>query len=186
MAAPLEKTTADMTGIWVMNSLLSDPIDPTFAIQGVPWLVRKVLAFASVTLTMTHSTEPIDDSSESVTKVHVKQTISPGGFNNEDDYILDSEVRVATVPIFGTIAMRAKYTPLPDVEDEELRTRLEEGQTGDSVIQEIATNEGVGWDAVGTWGFEMIDGQRYFTRTTVTKKGDEEVSVRLVYDYRDE
>ncbi|KAJ5827800.1 hypothetical protein N7447_004563 [Penicillium robsamsonii] len=172
MAAPLEKNTSDMTGVWVM--------------QGVPWLVRKVLAYASVTLTMTHSTEPAENGSGDITKIRVKQTISPGGFSNEDDYILDSETREATVPIFGTIAMYAKYTPVAEIEDAELRARLVEGQTGAAAIQEIATNKGVGWDAVGTWGFEIIDGQRYFTRTTVTKKGDEKVSVRLVYDYRED
>ncbi|CAI7675530.1 unnamed protein product [Penicillium discolor] len=172
MAAPLEKSTSDMTGIWVM--------------QGVPWLIRKVLAYASVTLTLTHSTEPAKDGSGDITKVRMKQTISPGSFSNEDDYILDSETREATVPIFGTIAMYAKYTPLAEIEDAELRARLEEGKTGAAAIQEIAKNKGAGWDAVGTWGFEIIDGQRYFTRTTVTKKGDQEVSVRLVYDYRED
>lgn len=135
---------------------------------------------------MTHSTDPAEDGSGDITKVRVNQSIWPGGFNNEDDYVLDSKTREATVPIFGTIAMYAKYTPLSELEDAEYRARLEEGQTGAAVIQEIAKNEGVGWDAVGTWGFEILDGQRYFTRTTITTKGEEVVPVRLVYDYRED
>jgi hypothetical protein len=127
-----------------------------------------------------------DDPDKSVTCIRVKQTVSPGGFGNEDDYILDSKPREATVPIFGTIAMYAHYTPVDEIQDVDYRGRLKDANTGVNVIQENASNSQAGWSAVGTWGFEMINGKRYFARTTITKKDEAEVSVRLVYDYREE
>lgn len=51
-------------------------------------------------------------------------------------------------------------------------------------IQSWARNvDGRNWTAEQAWGFEEINGKRYYTRRVVVKKGDQVVKARLVYDY---
>ena len=52
-------------------------------------------------------------------------------------------------------------------------------------VQSWAVNqdEGYGWTAEQIWGFEVLEGKRYYTRRVVVRKGQEVQRVRLVYDY---
>jgi hypothetical protein len=40
-----------------------------------------------------------------------------------------------------------------------------------------------GWVGEHVWGFEMVEGQRRYTRRIVVRKGDRVEMARLVYDY---
>lgn len=57
-----------------------------------------------------------------------------------------------------------------------------------ALLQSYVKNQdpGYGWTAEQVWGFEEVDGKRYYTRRVVVKnaKGDKSERVRLVYDYQ--
>ncbi|KAI9768102.1 MAG: hypothetical protein M1840_005136 [Geoglossum simile] len=195
MAAPDSASILNMTGVWGMNSTLSDPLDSLFRLQGIPWIIRQVIKFATVELAMTHtpSSRPPSIESEGEKETHinegeastieVKQTVRPGGFDSTSTYILDWETREATVPIFGHVTVRARYTSFSSIEDAVLRERLEPTDGAEVAIEEIIRSAENGWESHAVWGFEEIDGKRHYTRNSVTEKGEERMSVRVVYDY---
>lgn len=47
----------------------------------------------------------------------------------------------------------------------------------------INVDKGYGWEAEQDWGFEEVDGKRYYTRRIVCRKGDKVERLRIVYDY---
>ncbi|KAI9771199.1 MAG: hypothetical protein M1839_002858 [Geoglossum umbratile] len=196
MAAPDSASVLNMTGVWGMNTDLSDPPDELFKLQGIPWIIRQVIKFARVELAMIHTSpstpsadadsegerEPIDGETD-LSYIHVKQTVSPGRFDTAQSYILDWKTREAAVPLFGQVAVRARYTPISEIEDEALRERLESYAGARMAIEEIVTSVKGGWETHGVWGFEEIGGQRHYTRNSITKREDQELSLRFVYDY---
>ncbi|KAK4235664.1 hypothetical protein C8A03DRAFT_17622 [Achaetomium macrosporum] len=174
-----------MSGTWILNRQLSDDFDSTFQLQGISWPIRKILSWAGVALHLTQTSAPSSSSpgKPPVTTITAKQTITPGGFNSEEAYVLDNSVKHASLPIFGAVSVRARYTPLDEIEDAELRERLaKDGAT--VAIQEFAESKGGDWKTEGVWGFEVIGGERRFTRTNITTGRRERVVARLVYDYR--
>ncbi|SPO07541.1 uncharacterized protein DNG_10235 [Cephalotrichum gorgonifer] len=173
MAAPPSVNILDVTGIWIL--------------QGVPWALRKILSFAGVSLHMTQTQSAPEDNpdGEKVVSIRVKQVVTPGGFSSEESYILDFQSRDSTVPIFGALSARSKYLPIDEIPDEEVRRRLE-GGGANVVVQEFAHSKAGDWVTEGIWGFEDVNGERRFTRTNVTSKGDSRVVSRLVYDRKEE
>jgi hypothetical protein len=117
------------------------------------------------------------------TTITAKQTITPGGFNSEEAYVLDNSVKHASLPIFGAVSVRAGYAPLDEIEDAALRERLAKDGATTVAIREFAESKGGGWKTEGVWGFEVIGGERRFTRTNITTGRGERVVARLVYDY---
>lgn len=53
----------------------------------------------------------------------------------------------------------------------------------DEHVQSWVVSQGGGWTAEQIWGFEEIDGDRFYTRRVVVRKEDEVERVRLVYGY---
>lgn len=54
----------------------------------------------------------------------------------------------------------------------------------DEHIQSWGVSQNGGWTVEQTWGFEEIEGKRYYTRRFVVRKGDQVQRVRMVYDYK--
>ncbi|KAJ6095426.1 hypothetical protein N7486_006172 [Penicillium sp. IBT 16267x] len=196
MAAPISKDVTNLVGTWSLNRKLSDDPDLVFALQGVPWITRKVLRFASLTLQITQSVSLSDASSQSaanlssdigsVVTMHVKQVVNPGGFNSQTSCPLNGVGQDMSLPIFGDINMQLRYINTADIKDDVLRLGFEEGCSSNTVIDEAAYNTKMDWTAHVLWGFEMIYGKRYLTRNAITWKNykkDEPVTVRMVYDY---
>ena len=164
----------------------------------MPWLVRKVLRYASLSLQIAHGVTLSDNKTDGVTEkygdinstdgpvstIHIKQSVNPGGFDSEGTYLVDGTAHRESLPIFGDVLMRLRYIKVEDVPDEELRRSLYDGTPSKIIIDEVAHNETRGWDARVFWGFEMIDGKRYFTRNVSTTKGKETVVCRIVYTHR--
>ncbi|KAJ5598970.1 hypothetical protein N7450_000037 [Penicillium hetheringtonii] len=187
MAAPIFKDIPNLEGIW---SLLLIAIQ-----QGVPWVVRKALKYASLSLNISQTTS-IPDLSEKhaddvggnktpVTTLHVKQTVSPGNFDSEGSYSVNGEAKEYSLPIFGNVSMQLRYMDAMEISDEVLQQKLFEGSSSKTVIDELAQNSTKGWNARVIWGFEVIDGRRYLTRNVVTSKNEKSVNVRMVYDFHD-
>jgi hypothetical protein len=55
----------------------------------------------------------------------------------------------------------------------------------DEHVQSWAVSQGGGWTAEQIWGFEEIEGKRFYTRRVVVRRGEEVERARLVYDYED-
>jgi len=151
--------------------------------QDIPWIVRKVINFATVQLYMkqdTCSPEACSDKeSNPITTIHVTQIVTPGRFNSQDTYILDSVARESTVPIFGKITVAAKYVSVAEIEDAAVRTKFE---ADISIVETVRSIEN-GWETTSIWGIERIGGERYYVRYSLTKKGDQDLRLRLVYDF---
>ncbi|CAG8973052.1 hypothetical protein HYALB_00010826 [Hymenoscyphus albidus] len=189
MAAPASKTVFNMTGVWQINRALSDDIDQMFALQGISWLLRKLLAFTTVRLSMKHRNQDPDGSGPHtneekppISTIRVKQTVTPGNFNSEDTYILDSVAREHTVPIFGRISVQAEYSSISSIPDAEVLVSTQESGSQTVILDRVKSLGNV-WSTSSVWGFGEIGGKRYHTRHSVTKKGDKELRLRIVYDF---
>lgn len=162
----------------------------------MPWVVRKILGCASLSLNISQAVSRENPNPESkgtpgcnelsetpVTTLHIKQTVSPGSFDSEGYYPINGEDKEYSLPVFGDITMRLRYVNTSEVSDKVLRQRLSEGSPSKTVIDEIAHNRTKGWDARVIWGFEIIDGYRYLTRNVITTKDEKAIESRLVYDF---
>ena len=136
-------------------------------------------------MTQTSSTPEDNADGDPVVSIRVKQVVTPGGFSSEETYILDSQSRDSTVPIFGALSAHSKYLAIDEIPDETLKQRLADGNS-ELVIQEFAESKISGWVTEGVWSFENVNGARHFTRTNVTRNGDSQVVARLVYDWKQE
>ena len=178
MAAPKEATVLNVTGRWLLNRTLSDSTEASFALQGIPWIVRKVINFASLELQYV-KLPPAPGST--ATRFGFKQTVSPGGFNTSNEYIMDGEKRTDTVPIFGEISARCSYIGHNDV-----AKQVEGFASADAdqlAILEITNSEAMGWSASTAWVFEALEGERRLVKHNTTTKGDKVEKARMVFDY---
>ncbi|KAJ5721695.1 uncharacterized protein N7483_009629 [Penicillium malachiteum] len=193
MAAPLSKDITNLEGTWHLNRKLSDDPDQMFALQGVPWITRKALRFASLSLQISQSISCSDVSSDSatespsedggsVTTLHVRQTVTPGSFNSETSCVVNGQFQDMSLPIFGDIKMKLQYVSTDDIKNDLMRQSFEDACASKMVIDEGAENPKMGWSAHVLWGFENIHGKRYLTRNVRTWKNDESIVARMVYD----
>ncbi|EKG11532.1 hypothetical protein MPH_11025 [Macrophomina phaseolina MS6] len=184
MAAPQGINILNMTGSWTLNRSLSDDLDATFALQGIPWIVRTIINYASLEIKMRQ--QPPSPPERPTAVIDINQIVRPGGFDTANSYILDGETREDTVPIFGTIAMHCSYVKAADVADEDsFGASVERPLSDDERIGIMEISEGVhtGWFTTTLWAFETVDGERRFCKYCTTTKDDQKVQARLVYDY---
>ncbi|KAK5102234.1 hypothetical protein LTR70_004537 [Exophiala xenobiotica] len=200
MAAPREVTIKKLSGKFVMNKSLSDDTNNLLALQGISWLTRKAIALATVVLTIKEYT---DDKGA----VHIDITSNASGLSStQEDRILDWADRPHKDKIFGNVAGRTRmidlstgtFEPCVSYSEAELQflqaKYLKDGKTpskfedNKELVQSYVKNQdsGYGWTAEQLWGFEVVNGKRYYTRRVVVKnaKGDKSERVRLVYDYQ--
>ncbi|KAJ5991921.1 hypothetical protein N7451_007645 [Penicillium sp. IBT 35674x] len=175
MAAPSDITVRDLSGRWDSNSELSDDAKPIMELQGVPWIVRSMLANTSISVTLRQSTDEAG-----VTKVDSIQTSM--GQVVEETRVLDWEPRDQPHLIFGNMTVRSRFSEPNDLENV-LRDRAGSGVCdweGEVIEIEVKT---VGWKSITIWGFMTIDGTRRYVRRSVARKDEEERVVQLVYDW---
>ncbi|KAG6010936.1 hypothetical protein E4U21_002606 [Claviceps maximensis] len=118
MAAPAHMNITDITGRWRPNRHLSSTLEPTFSLQGIPWLVRKITNFVNLELQYVKSNVPSVQSGRSntasvsgsvATRYAFTQTVRPGKFDCRNEYVMDGEQRENTVPIFGIVAVQVQH-----------------------------------------------------------------------------
>ncbi|KAI0471726.1 hypothetical protein GGR56DRAFT_681980 [Xylariaceae sp. FL0804] len=182
MAAPNDSNILNVTGRWIPNRALSDPLDGCFALQGIPWTVRKVINFATLELQYVQETRTEDSAPFSFT---FKQTVRPGGFDQHNRYVIDSQKRTDTVPIFGEIAMHARYLEHGEVTQEQtLGNEIDHDDGGrHAALLEVVESAHMGWVASTVWAFETINGQRRFCKYNIVTKGSQRATAKMVYDY---
>jgi hypothetical protein len=66
-----------------------------------------------------------------------------------------------------------------EIEDEFLK----QGWEGEDVVESYAESVDNGWTALQIWGFADVEGVRRHVRRVVTKKGKDELKIRIVYDW---
>ncbi|KAI4123000.1 MAG: hypothetical protein LQ338_005508 [Usnochroma carphineum] len=145
--------------------------------QGVSWFMRRAIALATITLTVSEYTD--DDGH---THIDISQ-VATGGITSTEDRTLDWEFRDHTDRIFGDVKGKSRWVRLGDVDDDDFLKTGYDDMKGEHV-QSYVESKGGGWTADQVWGFEMIDGKRYHVRHVVVRKGDDWKLARLVYDYQ--
>ncbi|EHK20210.1 uncharacterized protein TRIVIDRAFT_48080 [Trichoderma virens Gv29-8] len=181
MATPIEANILDVTGRWRLNRSLSDSLESTFALQGIPWIVRKIINWAD--LELQYIKLPVE-SDRTATKFSFKQTVRPGGFDTKNEYIVDGKKRTDTVPIFGEITMHCDYVGLHALTSGQLLGRdIESVDEEHAAIVEVVESENMGWVTTTVWGFETIDGERRLCKYNTTVKGDLVEKATMVHDY---
>ncbi|KAH8801538.1 hypothetical protein F5884DRAFT_684922 [Xylogone sp. PMI_703] len=182
MAAPPEITLTNLNGKFALNKSISDDVDPVLALQGVGWLTRKAISFATITLSIK---EYLDDAS--ATHIDIEQTATGGIKGTTELRTLDWTERAHEDHIFGNIKGKSRFVALDSEEIED--GWLKEGwlpENEGKVIQSVAVNEERGWTALQIWGFAEVEGKRYYARRVRASKGEEVVRVRMYYDYQGE
>lgn len=182
-----------------MNKSLSDDTDSLLALQGLSWLTRRAIGLATVNLT-------IREYEESGT-IHIDITsVAKGLSSTQEDRTLNWKDIPHQDKIFGKVLGRSRminlnaggFDPQEPYDEESkafLQARtLKDGKTPSSfedqsaLVQTFAKNQdsGYGWTAEQIWGFEQVNGKRYYTRRIIGRnaKGDKIQRVRLVYDYQ--
>ncbi|KAI0855299.1 hypothetical protein F4860DRAFT_40184 [Xylaria cubensis] len=181
MAAPIETKISDFTGRWSLNRGLSDSLEPCFALQGVPWIIRKVINFATLELQYIKETQSDAAAGPSFA---FKQTVRPGGFDQTNTYNIDGEKRTDTVPIFGEITVHCKYLDRNEVKPEQtFGTGIQGDAEKDVAMLEVVESEKMGWRAEALWVFETINGEYRFCKYNIITKGGQSAKAKLVHDY---
>ncbi|KAI8266167.1 hypothetical protein K4K58_010303 [Colletotrichum sp. SAR11_239] len=193
MAAPADKTIADLSGKWVMNKTLSDSPEPALALQGISWMVRKAVGMATVTLHVKQYSAPPSppgSGTEPVTHIDIDQFATAGLKGTTENRCLDMEWREHSDWMFGSVRGQSKWMSAEEIEDEFLKKGpwLEgeaeaTGPDGKSHIYSHVESIDNGWTATQIWGFQIIDGQRRYARNVLVQKGGKRVEIRLVYDW---
>ncbi|KAE9566442.1 hypothetical protein CGCF415_v015121 [Colletotrichum fructicola] len=189
MAAPTQVTIRDLNGTWRMSKTLSDDLGPSLALQGMPWILRKAVSYATITGKLSQTQ---DD--KGITSIAIQQTAS-GGIKGEDEkHKLDGAENIHGSLMFGAQHVRSSWldvkttNPLSlsgePLDPYLLQGWLDEeqpGQPGHITVNVI--NERAGWKADQVWGFSNIDGQRYRIAKFLVSKGEEIAPVRVVYEW---
>jgi hypothetical protein len=192
MAAPPEVDCKHLTGKFVMNKTLSDDVDALLTLQGIGWWTRKAIGLATVVLTIKEYTK------DHFIHIDIVQVASGLSTSNEDRVLNWTDVEHPD-KIFGTVIGRSRMFKAedfsmvgpggPDDATFLQGKKLKDMKTDTSFldhehVQSFVTSVKGGWTAEQIWGFETIDGKKYYTRRVVGRKGDKVERVRLVYDYK--
>ncbi|KAG5989345.1 hypothetical protein E4U52_005654 [Claviceps spartinae] len=186
MAAPADKTLRNLNGQWTVNYELSESTGPALAIQGIGYVIRTAISYATITLTVTQyeaAPKPPNTSTDTFTHIDITQSAS-GLTSTQENRCVDDMVREHTDWLFGTVQGRTKWVSLEDVEDTYLKNGwLVEGD-GKFLCSHVENQES-GWTADQVWGFQSVNGERHYCRNIVVAKGKQRAEFRLVYNYDD-
>ncbi|KZS96652.1 hypothetical protein SISNIDRAFT_450362 [Sistotremastrum niveocremeum HHB9708] len=184
MAAPATVTTKNFSGRYTLNKTRSDSVEAILALQNVAWATRKVISLATVTLDVSHYTDE-----SGVEHIDVVQTLTGGIKGTTEIRILDWTDRPHEDHIFSAVQSKSRRLPLSEVEDTFLKSGWEPEVEADGVVQNLVVSDKAknknDWIVDMIWGFEKVDGQRYYTRRMKTSaSGVKDVlQSKLIYDY---
>ncbi|KAJ5230919.1 hypothetical protein N7489_011627 [Penicillium chrysogenum] len=215
MAAPADVTIQDLSGKWEMDSTHSNPTDPILTLQGMGWVMRKALSYATVTI---YVKQYADSENPALIHIDAQQVITGGIQGTKEERKLDWEVREHVDHIFGKLQGRSRHIAGAKSEDGAVRpvieiqtkvgspeedAKVQKFLTGETLIdgsksegflaeegeavflQSFVKNTESGWTAEQVWGFETVDGERRHTRRVVVTKDGKVASARLVYAFKD-
>ncbi|KAK3996229.1 hypothetical protein QBC44DRAFT_304610 [Cladorrhinum sp. PSN332] len=192
MSAPSNKTIHDLNGTWVMSKTLSDDMNPSLVVQGIPWIIRKAVSWATITGNVTQTKD-----GEGYTLISIAQTATGGIKGETESHRIDSSEIAHGSAMFGTQRVRTSWLdlvnkkPAPGVRTGEgldpfltqgwLEEAGNDGSPGHILVN--VSSDKSGWTAEQVWGFALIDGQRYHVRRFIVRNGDQRADVQVVYEY---
>ncbi|OQE96101.1 hypothetical protein PENNAL_c0001G03285 [Penicillium nalgiovense] len=215
MAAPADVTIQNLSGKWEMDSTHSNPTDPILSLQGMGWVMRKALSYATVTI---YVNQYADSENPALIHIDAQQVITGGIQGTKEERKLDWEEREHVDHIFGKLNGRSRHIAGAKSEDGAVRpvieiqtkvgspeedAKVQKFLTGETLIdgsksegflaeegegvflQSFVKNTESGWTAEQVWGFEIVDGERRHTRRVVVVKDGKVASARLVYAFKD-
>jgi len=174
-----------------MNKSISDDIDALLALQGIGWLTRKAIQYATVYLTIDEYTK------DNVTHIDITSE-AKGLSTTQENRTLNWTPSEHSDRIFGKVIGKSRLFNMKDFQMEGpgpgddatflKAEKLKDMKTDSNFlenehVQSWAASQGGGWTAEQIWGFESIDSKRYYTRRVVVRKGEEVQRARLAYDY---
>ncbi|KAG6041552.1 hypothetical protein E4U41_003568 [Claviceps citrina] len=184
MAAPAEKMLQNLNGHWTVNYDLSESSDPALAIQGIGYVIRTAISYATISIAVNQYEavpKPPNESAVPVTHIDITQSAS-GLTSTQENRCVDDTPREHTDWLFGTVRGRTKWVGLDDIGDTYLKSGWEVEGDGRFIWSHVESCD-AGWTADQVWGFQRVDGERRYCRNIVVEKGDRRAEFRLVYNY---
>lgn len=173
------------------SKTLSDPFDPVFAIQGIPWLIRKVISIATLSMKASHD---VDESGTKILVFTQIASVAIAGLSEEKEVrVLDGREKFHSSALFGTSSARSRLVDLSTATGHDgqplasLLTKdfLHQGEPGgEDYLYDLIVHQTNGWVMEQIWGFGLVDGERRLLRTLVIRKGDQVAYTRGVYDWK--
>lgn len=146
-------------------------------LHGVPWLLRKLLGWISMTVAMKTWT----DSTTGLTHFLIEYKPPLGLPSSTEQRVFNFEGEEFAVPIYGKLCVRMRWATAKEFDEiDEFLARGFEGETNIHMMTEHIDLDTVTHQA---FGFEVIGGIRYHTRHIVVKRREQTERLRLVYDY---
>ncbi|RHZ68484.1 uncharacterized protein CDV56_108303 [Aspergillus thermomutatus] len=105
MAAPADVTIKNLNGEWTMEKNISDPTDPVLTLQGVSWVTRKAISYATVTLIVK---EYPDSEDAKLVHIDIDQVLTGGLKGTSEKRQTDWLEREHNDHIFGKIMGRSR------------------------------------------------------------------------------
>lgn len=152
--------------------------------QGVTWISRTAISYATVTLYANHYKDE-----NGIEHVDTDQTLTGGVPGTTEERILDWTPRDHYDYVFGAVTGKSRRLKVDEIEDKFLRDGwlpdTQEHGVICSWIESDRERSGYSWTSYEVWGFEEIQGERHYTRHIrfTEKPGGKVVYARLVYDY---
>ncbi|RYP65610.1 hypothetical protein DL771_008218 [Monosporascus sp. 5C6A] len=163
MAAPHNVTIQDLSGIWrIQSRTRSDDMNPGLILQGVPWVIRKAISWATITGKISQIA-----AEDGVTTVTIAQTATGGLKGETEVYKLDGSEATTSTPVFGVNRIRASWSDLRTekplgLSGEPLPQYLMEGwleqddlNSPGHITAHVVCDRG-GWTVDQIWGFSLV------------------------------
>lgn len=184
------------------NKSLSDSTDEVLRLQGVSWIKRRAISYATITLYIKHYK---DD--EGIEHIDIDQKLTGGISGTTEKRTLIWKERENDDHLFGPVVGKSRRVKVDDIDESEefLRTGWTEDTVEAGVVQALAASDtpksGTTWIAnqvcsphvvnsyvelacSQTWGIEALNGERrYIRHLHFTGPGGEDIKAKLVYDY---
>lgn len=173
------------------NKTLSDSFDPAFVLQGIPWIIRKVVSITTLSLNVAHE---IDESGAKTLVFTQAASIAIAGLSEEKEVrFLDGRETFHSSALFGTSSARSRLInpstatgnngkPLDPLLTRDL---LQEGEpAGDNNLFDLIVHQTNGWVMEQIWGFGILNNERRLMRKIVIRKGDEVAYITAFYDWK--
>ncbi|KAF2733122.1 hypothetical protein EJ04DRAFT_606555 [Polyplosphaeria fusca] len=179
MAAPSEKTAADMNGRWRLNKGLSGNTNELMTLQGVSWIMKKAISLADIIICITQRGTGAE------TVVVLENTANFGLRGTTETRLLNWISTSHKDPIWGHVHGRSKFLSAGEAAQEASLTGLFQhfGMSAQDIIYSEAEAADGTWKSQMLWGFELIEGTRYFVRNTRVCRGSKQATAQIVYDY---
>ncbi|OKL60778.1 hypothetical protein UA08_04444 [Talaromyces atroroseus] len=183
MAAPDHVTMKDLSGIWVMSKSLSDDMEPSLKLQGIPWVIRKVVSWATITGRLKQT---VDENG--TTLISIEQTATSGIKGETETHRLNWSPVTHASTMFGSQTVRSRWVILND------NAKSEDGRALDPFLTEgwldresphvqVSIQSEKGWTAEQIWGFAQVEEKRYHVRKFLVRNNEEEAKVQIVYEW---